>query len=155
MACAIIELASDRDVHLSIDLETPDWELILNTSDIVLPTPTASVVTSNLNNSPSYTAGSVGVTTQNSGWITWNNATFDLTVDTTDAIHAILIAALTTRTKLLFNITQSNTAADAYEFVGQVTDGTDAGTGDNYKRSFVLTPCHGVDVAATPAVPTP
>ena len=144
----ISELNFNRVIHISTILPpTPAvWQLLTNTENVVLVTPEADVW-------EAKTTNTGGVTQKRTTWVTNTPLTFDLVIDTNDAVQTIVLTAIATRTKLLFNVTQSNTASDAYEFAGYVQSATDDGTdGGGYRRSVTVEPCGSIDEGAIPAV---
>jgi len=142
-----MEIISDLTVNRIINIsEVPPaleaWLPVKNTENVVLVTPEADVWEAKPTNT-------TGVTQKRTTWITNTALTFDLIVDPNDAEHARILGAIATRTKLLFNISQSDSLVDYTQFAGYVQSATDGGTdGGGYIRSVTVEPCGSINESA-------
>lgn len=135
----ITDLVVKREIYISTNLITPAWNLVPNTTDVVLTTPEAEIWTVKPTNT-------LGVVQNRPTWISFSEMTFGLPVDPTNAEHTTILDAIATRTKLLFSIITSDDATVFTQFVGNVTSSPDDGTdGGGYVRSITVTPCGSVD----------
>lgn len=121
------------------------WQQITGGANVVNPSRTREV-----HNYKATDTG--GVVEQWAVWLTNGTLTFDLKYDDGNAVHVALSDALTNNTRILVNTYLSDVALISDEFIGQVTEMTDAGTdGGVTIKSVVITPNSTIDHNATPA----
>jgi hypothetical protein len=139
------ELTVERVVKYSATDSPFAWVLVTNTTDVVLPTPEAEVWTVKPTNKS-------GIIQNRSTWVSYTPCTFNLVVDSTDATHIAILAAVKSKAKIWLNIAHSDTSPDAMQFACYVNSATDEGTdGGGYTRNITVTPCGNVTEDATPA----
>jgi hypothetical protein len=133
------ELTVNRIVAFGTIPAPVPWVLVKNTSDVVLPTPEAESWEYKPTNSNA-------VVQSRSTWVKYTPCTFNLAVDTTDATHLAILAAIKDRTIVYFNISIASISTKAFEFACYVTSSTDNGTDEGgYVRNITLIPCGDVD----------